>query len=142
MVFDNEGNLLASWGEGLFKRAHGICISPEGSIYCTDDELHVVYKFTTEGALLETLGNKCQPSNTGYEPERVDFLWSLTTIKRGGPPFNRPTGVVLSFSGEIYVLDGSPVPCAYHCRGSFKYPLVAFAVIPDDYSGACYRRPI
>ena len=106
MVFDNEGNLLASWGEGLFKRAHGICIGPEGSIYCTDDGLHVVYKFTTEGALLETLGNKCQPSNTGYEPECVDFFWSLTTITRGGAPFNCPTGVSVSSAGEVYVSDG------------------------------------
>jgi hypothetical protein len=73
MVFGNEGNLLASWGEGLFKRAHGICISPEGFIYCTDDEFHVVYKFTTEGTLLETLGSKCQPSNTDYEPEWVNL---------------------------------------------------------------------
>ena len=30
----------------------------------------------------------------------------LPTIKRGGPPFNRPTGVAISPSGEIYVSDG------------------------------------
>jgi DNA-binding beta-propeller fold protein YncE len=106
MVFDSEGNLLSSWGEGLFKRAHGICISPEGSIYCTDDGLHVVYKFTKEGVLLKTLGNKGQPSATGYEKECVDFLWSLTTITQGGAPFNSPTGVSVSATGEIYVSDG------------------------------------
>ncbi len=106
IVFDREGNLLTSWGEGLFKRAHGAGIGPDGAIYCTDDELHVVYKFTPEGKLLQTLGNKSQPSDTGYVQEWFDFFWSLTTIKRGGPPFNRPTGVAISSSGEIYVSDG------------------------------------
>lgn len=106
MVFDREGNMLTSWGEGLFKRAHGAGIGPDGSIYCTDDELHVVYKFTPEGKLLQTLGNKGQPSDTGYIKDWFDFFWSLTTITRGSPPFNRPTGVALSASGEIYVSDG------------------------------------
>jgi len=106
IVFDRDGNFLTSWGEGLFQHAHGICISPDGSIYCTDDQLHVVYKFTPEGKLLMTLGNKGQPSDTGYVSECFDFFWSLTTITRSGPPFNCPTGVFVSSSSEIYVSDG------------------------------------
>ncbi len=104
-VFDREGNLLTSWGEGLFKRAHGSCIGPDGSVYCTDDVNHTVRKFTPEGKLLMTLGNKDQPSDTGYV-KKIDFFESLSTIRRGAPPFNRPTGVALSSSGEIYVTDG------------------------------------
>ncbi len=57
-------------------------------------------KFTPEGKLLLTLGNKDQPSDTGYVQE------DLASVKRGGPPFNNPTGVALSSSGEIYVSDG------------------------------------
>lgn len=106
IVFDREGNLLTTWGEGLFRRAHGAGIGPDGAVYCTDDELHVVYKFSPEGELLQTLGNKGRPSDTGYDPVWFDFFWSLTTIKRGAPPFNRPTGVAVSPSGEIYVSDG------------------------------------
>ena len=106
MVFNREGNLLTSWGERFFKRAHGICVGPDGSVYCTDDKDHTVRKFTPEGKLLLTLGSKDQPSDTGYVQEWFDFFWSLTTIKRGGPPFNRPTGIALSSSGEIYVSDG------------------------------------
>jgi len=106
MVFDREGNLLTWWGEGFFKRTHGTCVGPDGSVYCTDDKDHTVRKFTPEGKLLLTLGNKDQPSDTGYVQEWFDFFWSLTTIKRGGPPFNRPTGIALSSSGEIYVSDG------------------------------------
>jgi len=105
-VFDREGNLLTWWGEGFFKRTHGTCVGPDGSVYCTDDKDHTVSKFTPEGKLLLTLGNKDQPSDTGYVQESYDFFWGLTTIKRGGPPFNRPTGIALSPSGEIYVSDG------------------------------------
>ena len=106
IVFDREGNLITSWGEGYFtKRPHGISIAPDGSIYCTDDGNHTVSRFTPEGKLLSVLGTKDQPSDTGYI-NLPDLMESLTTIKRGGPPFNRPTGVAFSASGEIYVCDG------------------------------------
>ncbi|MDP6042957.1 MAG: peptidyl-alpha-hydroxyglycine alpha-amidating lyase family protein [Dehalococcoidales bacterium] len=106
VVFDREGNFLYSWGEDLFTRAHGSGMGRDGSIYCTDDMLHVVYKFTLEGKLLQTLGNKRQPSDTGYAADHTDFFWSLTTIARSAPPFNRPTGVAVAGSGAIYVSDG------------------------------------
>lgn len=105
IVFDREGNLLTFWGEGLFKRPHGSCIGPNGSIYCTDDESHTVYKFNPEGKLLMTLGTENQPSDTGYV-RKFDFYASLATITKGSTPFNRPTGVALNSSGEIYVTDG------------------------------------
>jgi DNA-binding beta-propeller fold protein YncE len=101
MVFDREGSLLTSWGEGSFKRAHGVCVGPDGSLYCTDDGNHTVSKFSPEGKLLLRLGSRDQPSDTGYVQEQ-----GTLSIKRGGPPFNRPTGVALSSSGEIYVSDG------------------------------------
>jgi DNA-binding beta-propeller fold protein YncE len=101
MVFDRDGNLLASWGDGLFKQPHGICVSPSGFVYCTDDGSHTVSKFTADGKLLMTLGNKDQPSDTGYVKKQ-----GVMSIKQAGPPFNRPTGVALSASGEIYVTDG------------------------------------
>ncbi len=106
MVFDREGNLLTSWGEGFFKRAHGSCIGPDGSIYCTDDVTHTVSKFTPEGKLLLILGSKGQPSDTGYVREIADGRERLASIKQSGPPFNRPTGVALSSSGDIFVSDG------------------------------------
>jgi len=105
-VFDCEGNFLTSWGQGLFKRAHGSGVGPDGAIYCTDDRNHTVRKFTPEGKLLMTLGNEDQPSDNGYIHDGFDFFWSLTTIAKGSPPFNRPTGVAISESGTIYVADG------------------------------------
>ncbi len=105
IVFDRDGNLVHSWGEGFFKRPHGSCIGPDNSIYCTDDVNHVVAKFTREGKLLKTLGTPGDASDTGYA-QTFDLWDSLRRIVRGGPPFNRPTGVSISPSGEIYVSDG------------------------------------
>ena len=105
MVLDREGNLLNMWGEGFFNRAHGSCLGPDGSLYCTDDRNHIVAKFTPEGKLLMTLGTKGQASDTGYF-RTFDFWESLARIQRGAPPFNRPTGVALNSSGEIYIADG------------------------------------
>lgn len=105
-VFDREGNFLTSWGQGLFKRAHGSGVGPDGAIYCTDDRNHTVRKFTPEGKLLMTLGNEDQPSDNGYVHDGFDFFWSLTTIDKGSSPFNRPTGVAIAKSGNIYVADG------------------------------------
>ena len=90
MVFDHEGNFLNSWGEGQFKRPHGITISPDGSLYCVDDGDHVVRKYTPEGKLLTTLGSpgKASPFQEGH-------------------PFNRPTKVAIDpRMGDLYVADG------------------------------------
>jgi glucose/arabinose dehydrogenase len=62
-VFDRDGNLLRSFGEGLFsQRPHGIHTGPDDSVYCVDDGLHIIRKFTLEGKLLMTLGSPNQPA--------------------------------------------------------------------------------
>jgi hypothetical protein len=68
MVYDHNGKVLSSWGEGQFTyRTHGITIGPDGSVYCTDDGNHTVRKFTPQGKLLLTLGTMDRPSDTGYD---------------------------------------------------------------------------
>jgi DNA-binding beta-propeller fold protein YncE len=105
IVLDREGNLIHSWGEGFFGRAHGCCFGPDNSIYCTDDQKHIVAKFTCFGQLLMTLGATGRASETGYV-RTFDPWESLGRIVHGAPPFNRPTGVSISPRGEIYVSDG------------------------------------
>ena len=58
IMFDTNGNQLSCWGEGLFRRPHGSYLSPEGIIYCTDDHSHVVHKFSPEGDLILTIGDR------------------------------------------------------------------------------------
>src|SRR6478752_43493 len=89
IVFDREGNFLRSWGEGLFKRAHGLHIGPDESLYCTDDGDHTVRKCTLEGKVLLTIGI----------PEKPAPYMS-------GEPFHRCTHTALSPRGDIYVSDG------------------------------------
>ena len=100
IVFDAEGNFLGSWGEEVFSRPHGILITPDDIAYCADDKDHTVRKCTLEGRVLMTLGTKNQPSETGYDGK------DWCTIARSGPPFNRPTNLALSPTGEMYVSDG------------------------------------
>jgi DNA-binding beta-propeller fold protein YncE len=100
IVFERDGRFIASWGEGLFKRAHGIHIGPDDAVYCTDDLDHTVRKFTPEGELLLTLGTSGRPSDTGIEG--IDYR----SIRRAGPPFHRPTNVALAEDGALYITDG------------------------------------
>ena len=91
LVFDRDGSFLRTWGRGSFSdRTHGILVGPDGAIYCTDDGLHTVTKFSPEGVLLLTIGTPGKPSPR----------WS-------GEPFCRPTQAAVSHrTGHIYVSDG------------------------------------
>jgi len=100
LIFDPDGTLLASWGQGLFARPHGLTIGPDNAVYCTDDQGHVVSKFTSDGHLLWSLGTKDRPSDTGATS--IDFR----TITHAGPPFHYPTNLAVSPEGELYISDG------------------------------------
>lgn len=89
VVFDRDGNFLSTWGRDLFKRAHGLHIGPDQSIYCTDEGTHTVCKCSLDGKLQLQIGNPGQPATP-----------------MSGRPFNRCTHTALSPSGEIYVSDG------------------------------------
>ena len=89
IVFDRDGNCLRSWGEGLFKRAHGLFIGPDETIYCTDDGDHTMRACTLDGKVLMTLGIPNKPA---------PYM--------SGEPFHRCTHTALSPQGDIYVSDG------------------------------------
>lgn len=90
IVFDREGNFLSSWGEGAFKRPHGVTVGLDDTLYCVDDGDHTVRKYTLDGQILMTLGTPGQAAPF-----------------QSGHPFNRPTKVALDpKTGEFYVSDG------------------------------------
>jgi hypothetical protein len=103
MVYERDGRFVGSWGEGVFTRAHGITITNDDVVYCTDDKDHTVRKFTLEGELLQTIGTPHRPSDSGYVEGGTT---SLATIQRGAGPFNRPTRLFEAPSGDLYVTDG------------------------------------
>jgi DNA-binding beta-propeller fold protein YncE len=90
LVFEPDGTFVGSWGEGgIFRKPHGIFVDSHDAIYVTDFSTQQVLKFTKDGKLLLELGNRDLPSGTYY-----------------GEPFNMPTGVTVSPSGNILVSDG------------------------------------
>ena len=99
LVFDRDGNLLNSFGEDVVTTPHLIWIGDEDVIYYSDATDHTVRKFSLSGELLMTLG--------GYEMGTADTTYERYKTKAApGEPFNRPTRVVLSRSGEMFVSDG------------------------------------
>jgi DNA-binding beta-propeller fold protein YncE len=89
IIFDRDGNFLRSWGEGLFRRAHGLHMAPDGTLWCTDDGDHTVRHCTLAGKVLLTLG---------IPGEAKPYM--------SGEPFHRCTHTALSPTGEVYVSDG------------------------------------
>ncbi len=89
IVFDRQGNFLRSWGEGLFPRAHGVHMAPDGTVWLTDDGDHAVRQCTLDGKVLLTLGLPGKPA---------PFM--------SGLPFRGCTHTALSPRGDLYVSDG------------------------------------
>ncbi len=101
IVYERDGTFVTSWGEDIFTpRTHGICIGPDDSVWTVDDGDHTVRKFTPDGKQLMIIGTPGVASDTGYDGKTVQ------SIKRGGPPFNRPTDAAVAPNGDLYVVDG------------------------------------
>jgi hypothetical protein len=98
VILDNDGNYVGSWGSG-FEFPHGIFIGPDDLVYLTDRDDHVAQVYTPDGELIRELGNKGQPSDTGCTMDGGRVL-------QAAGPFNKPTEIVPSPSGDLYVSDG------------------------------------
>ena len=86
LVFDADGNLLAAWGDGRIRDAHGIYIGPDDHLYVCNRDEHEVLKLTPEGRVILTLGQRGRPALQA--------------------PFNPPADVAVAANGDIYVADG------------------------------------
>ena len=100
--FDLEGNLVASFGAGLFAWPHGFYVDDTGNVWVTDGPTGAravagaaeakgqqVFKLSPEGRVLMTLG-----------------LAGVSGNARDQDRFNGPADVLVAPTGEIYVLDG------------------------------------
>lgn len=87
-AFDGEtGEQVVSWDDTLFNNLHDIEVDSEDNLWVTDAGNHQVYKFSNDGELLMTIGEKEVNGNDH------DHL--------GGP-----TGVTVLPSGDFYISDG------------------------------------
>jgi streptogramin lyase len=92
VYFDATGEVVRSFGAGMFVRPHGIFVDRERNVWVADGEGrdgkgHQVFEFSADGELLMTLGEAGVP---GTGPNR----------------FNQPSAVLVAPNGDIFVADG------------------------------------
>lgn len=86
VVLDAKGNLLWSWGQGMFKIPHGIRLDPGGNVWTVDANTSMVYKCTPEGKQLLAI-------SVGDVPDPCrDFCGA--------------TDVAFAQNGHVFVSDG------------------------------------
>ena len=90
--FDASGNLVTSFGAGMFNYPHGLFVDRDDNVWVCDGRTkdgkgQTVMKFSPGGTLLMTLG---KPGVAGDGPDT----------------FNAPSDVLVSPNGDIFVADG------------------------------------
>lgn len=97
LKFDQEGNVVRSFGGGMFIWPHGIDVDRQGNVWVTDavsaartpdgSRGHQVVKFSPDGEVMMTLGKPGVPGDDPYS-------------------FNAPSDVVVADNGDVFVADG------------------------------------
>jgi hypothetical protein len=98
VIFDPDGNYLGAWGHGVITLPHGFSIVDD-IVYLTDREDSVCLKYTLDGKPLQILGQRGVHSDTGCENPG-------DLVPRAAGPFNFPSEMFPSPTGDLYVSDG------------------------------------
>ena len=72
LVFNRDGDLVKSWGRGLFPDIHSIDVDHEGFVWITDTTDHMVYKFTMDGEQLLA---------SDFDLRNGRFDWELLAVR-------------------------------------------------------------
>jgi hypothetical protein len=114
-VFDKSGKLLEAWGDGIFEDAHGMCITPDDTLWFVDRGPQLVLKFSKVGKHRLTLGTRYFKSDTGYTQDVREPAGPMASgggmpvlngVAHSAGPFHHPCDVSVAASGDIYVSDG------------------------------------
>ena len=92
LEFDAKGGFVRAMGEGLFVRPHGFRVDSQGNLWTTDVNGHTVMKFSRQGKVLLTLGEKGKLGE-----------WNEA---KGSRLLNEPTDLAFGAKGEVFVLQG------------------------------------
>jgi peptidylamidoglycolate lyase len=88
LVFDSgTGELRSAWGASIFAMPHGLTLDYNNNVWITDVALQQVFKFSHEGRLLLTIGER-------------------GVAGKDAAHFDRPTKVAVAPNGAFYVSDG------------------------------------
>jgi sugar lactone lactonase YvrE len=92
LKFDENGNLVKSFGKGMLIFPHGIYVDKDDNVWVTDGQGkngkgHQVFKFSPDGKVLLTLGK-------------------AGVAGAGDDEFNAPSDVIVGRDGDIFVADG------------------------------------
>ena len=104
VVLSQNGELIRTWGHGIFTNPHGASIGPDQCIYLTDNFDHTVRKFSLTGELLLELGTP-----------------GISSGFMSGRPFCKCTHSTISPSGDIFVSDGYNNACIHHYNPKGKH---------------------
>lgn len=107
MVYDEDGNFIQKWGDGVFTAAHGIAIH-EDAVYCTDNVDSVVRVFDLDGNFKWMLGEPKHVTDTGYGDirGRKPDIHHNEFVERAAGPFNCCCNVAIAGNGDLFVADG------------------------------------
>jgi hypothetical protein len=105
LEFNPAGRLLKSFGVGLFGHPHGFTVDKEGNIWTTDtNDAETILGMPAKNAQGVTMGQevlKISPDG------KVLMTIGQEGVAGNGPyAFDRPTGVAVASSGDIFVADG------------------------------------
>ncbi|MBN8535188.1 MAG: hypothetical protein J0L51_13990 [Rhizobiales bacterium] len=84
IVLDGEGGYLGAYGGAEIADSHSLTAHPDGRIFVVDRDMHEIVIFSAEGKRIGGIGRRGVPHQ----------------------PFNHPTDIAISPSGEFYVSDG------------------------------------
>jgi sugar lactone lactonase YvrE len=62
IAVDRDGNIVRSWGKGMYTMPHAIRVDPQGNVWTTDASSSMVYKFKPDGTLLMKIEIGGQPA--------------------------------------------------------------------------------
>ena len=102
LKFDLDGNLVASYGGGLFAFPHGFALDHEGYLWVTEGGAHG----DARAALGESMGMGHQVVKLTRQGEVVMRLGEAGVHGDDEAHFNGPSGVAIAPNGDIWIADG------------------------------------